>query len=334
MIRVPLSFLDHIETPVFLFAAAEPRAPSLQWLNPAAATACEAAPEALSGMSPSALWGDDAGLLEKRFAASLKDGRCRFTSLELSPGKEHHMMFFAVAGKSRQKHQIVMICTGRRDEAVTLNPEPTFVGLASEGLQGPLRNMRVLLESMEETPDRPVSAFSDAIDTLKRVCDRAFDKISETVVYCRTRMAPQHQAVIDFHQLVMRVAVQEDPYDLSDIAVPHVDISTDQVALSAAMTALMARAFREGCRGITVDVSVEETGDGLLAVTVEDTGPVLAADEIAALRFGRWHDGVPFGLCALRQLVKERGGSVNASSLSGKSQVRFTLPGRFDTPQA
>lgn len=334
MIRVPLSFLDHVAAPVFVFARSDGRDPVLLWLNATAAEACAGQRAALTGLAPTEIWGPRADMLQKRLVAALRDGKRRTAVFEVTPGVPRRVVLSAVARGRSAPDRVVMTSLDAVHPAGSLHHEPTFIGLAALGLQGPLRNIRVLLDLMAENPDLPVSAFSGTLGTIGRVCDRAFDKITETITYCLTRLAPAREEPVSLRTLVDRVAALQDQERTAKITCPAIELRTDTVALSAIVAALMVRAFHAGPAGVGFDLSVEAGPGEMLAFSVEETGPALAADEIAALDRGRWFEGVPFGISALRQLVTDRGGTLQVDRTQAGTRFRFTLPGRFGGRQA
>jgi CheY-like chemotaxis protein/nitrogen-specific signal transduction histidine kinase len=108
-------------------------------------------------------------------------------------------------------------------------------------------------------------------------------------------------------------------------------LRADDFRLSQILTNLIGNAVKFTAKG-SIDVSASYA-DGLLEVTVEDTGPGIPGDRIEAVFTAfeqadasatRAFGGTGLGLAIVRELVRLMGGSVSVSSEPGKGS-RFTV---------
>jgi two-component system phosphate regulon sensor histidine kinase PhoR len=85
-----------------------------------------------------------------------------------------------------------------------------------------------------------------------------------------------------------------------------------------------------------VEVSAREAGDGMVEISVKDSGIGIPAEDVPRL-FERFYrvdkarsrelGGTGLGLAIVKHLVRSQGGSVHVDSEAGKgSTFRFTLP--------
>lgn len=112
-----------------------------------------------------------------------------------------------------------------------------------------------------------------------------------------------------------------------------IPVEGDPVRLGQVIGNLLSNAARYCRAGDTVTVSVAANGDeGLLTVT--DTGPGIAADELPHVFDRLWRGqgadrvgGSGIGLAVVRELVTAHGGRVEATS-DGRhgTQIAVTLP--------
>ena len=110
---------------------------------------------------------------------------------------------------------------------------------------------------------------------------------------------------------------------------PMEPLAIDPVRVREVLTNVLANAIRHSSGGV-VSVAAAES-DGLIAVSVRDTGSGIPADVLPHIfeRFTRADDspGAGLGLAIAKSLVEAHGGTIAATSAPGQgTEVRFTLP--------
>jgi two-component system OmpR family sensor kinase/two-component system sensor histidine kinase BaeS len=113
-----------------------------------------------------------------------------------------------------------------------------------------------------------------------------------------------------------------------DGVLPQAEI--DPVRMREVLSNLLSNALRYTPRGGSVRVGAS-TADGLVRVSVRDTGPGIAADALPHV-FDRFYKseesrGAGLGLAIAKSLVVAHGGEIEATSTLGQgTEMRFTLP--------
>ncbi|TMC56317.1 MAG: hypothetical protein E6J19_09435, partial [Chloroflexi bacterium] len=103
--------------------------------------------------------------------------------------------------------------------------------------------------------------------------------------------------------------------------------------LKQVLVNLLSNAVKFTPDGGQVGVKADRT-DGVVTIAVSDTGPGIAADDLAKLfrEFGqtasaRGHEGTGLGLVLAKRIVELHGGRIWVDSELGRgSTFRFTLP--------
>lgn len=104
------------------------------------------------------------------------------------------------------------------------------------------------------------------------------------------------------------------------------EINGDPALFRRAVTNLVSNALRHTPEGGTVTLVIGRPDDESVAVTVRDTGPGIATEELPRIfdRFYRTDDGVPLsegtglGLAITKSIVELHGGAITAESAPGK----------------
>lgn len=119
--------------------------------------------------------------------------------------------------------------------------------------------------------------------------------------------------------------------DSAQVDPAHGRVSGDPLRMQQVVTNLLANAVKYNRSGGRVDVSTEAVDDHVL-LHVRDTGPGLAAEQVAQLfrpfeRLGQDHgpiEGAGLGLTISRQLARAMGGDITVQSTPGEGSI-FTL---------
>jgi len=124
---------------------------------------------------------------------------------------------------------------------------------------------------------------------------------------------------------------------------PSPTLLCDTSKLKQCLSNLLSNAIKFTPAGGRISLSAEVTGNGELAITIQDTGVGIASTDIPTVMapfgqvetaFQRAHPGTGLGLPLTRALIELHGGSLHIDSLLGKgTAVTLTLPqSRFTVP--
>lgn len=129
------------------------------------------------------------------------------------------------------------------------------------------------------------------------------------------------------------VLAEEKEIHLSVIG--HGTVSGDRLMLRRAISNLLSNALRYTPVGGTVTVRIETQGDEAVKLTVENTGPCIAAEHLPRL-FDRFYrtdsarqrttEGSGLGLAITRSILIAHGGDVSVSSAEGITRFTLSLP--------
>ncbi len=117
--------------------------------------------------------------------------------------------------------------------------------------------------------------------------------------------------------------------------VGHGTVSGDRLMLRRAISNLLSNALRYTPVGGMVTVRIETQGDEAVKLTVENTGPCIAAEHLPRL-FDRFYrtdsarqrttEGSGLGLAITRSILIAHGGDVSVSSAEGITRFTLSLP--------
>jgi len=110
----------------------------------------------------------------------------------------------------------------------------------------------------------------------------------------------------------------------------------DPLRLEQVLQNLAANALRHTPVGGTIELKAEPAGEGLVALTVRDTGEGIPADHLGSI-FDRFYKvdasrgaaagGSGLGLSIVKAIVERHGGTVQAESAPGRgTTMRVVLP--------
>jgi signal transduction histidine kinase len=208
-------------------------------------------------------------------------------------------------------------------------------------LRTPLTSLQGYLEALA---DGVVEATPEILRTVHEEIVRITRLLEELDRLARVGEASSARArePIDLAALVRRVSAIYAP-DLAtrgitlrlDLADGQPPISGDPDAIGQVLTNLLQNAARYTNDGGEVVVEVGPDGRGALRCAVENTGPVIAPEELPLIwerlyrvdpSRARTSGGAGIGLAIVRQIVEEHGGRVGATSAGGRTRIWFQLP--------
>jgi signal transduction histidine kinase len=211
-----------------------------------------------------------------------------------------------------------------------------FVANASHELRTPLTFERSLLEVALADPDITCS-------DLRAVCQRVLVSnqqqgglIEALLALARSQRGMQHRAALDLAILAGRaLADTRDGTIEVDVTLNSAPVSGDPALIERLIANLVDNALRHNVTNGSVTVSTGVV-NGLSALRVRNTGPVIQPDEVDSLfePFQRLHatrthghDGAGVGLSIVAAIAKAHGATITAQpGAQGGLSVNVTFP--------
>lgn len=220
-----------------------------------------------------------------------------------------------------------------------------FLAVMSHELRTPLNAIGGYAELMEMGVRGPISEQQRAdLHRIQQSQKHLLGLINQVLNYTRVESGAVHYALDD-------VPVAEALAAAEALVAPQVRAKRLRYVLAACDRSIHARADREKLQQILLNllanaIKFTDAGgevrvacaaaEGVVTITVEDTGVGIAADKLAAVfepfvqvdqRFAREHEGVGLGLAISRDLARGMGGDLTALSTLGEgSTFALTLP--------
>lgn len=187
--------------------------------------------------------------------------------------------------------------------------------------------------------DTPV--LEEVAATINRVVSEG-RRASEIVTRIRSflRKQPAQQDWIEIGEIVEEAGLLVERELSKDNIALRVEIEPDlpsihgdriqlqQVLVNLIINAGQAMSGKSGPRAVTLRATVAEGGS--LAITVQDTGPGIAPDDLPRLFeafFTTKHGGMGMGLAICRTTVEAHGGKLTAENVPGSGAIfRLTIP--------
>jgi len=210
--------------------------------------------------------------------------------------------------------------------------QQNFVADAAHELRTPLAALKLQVLSLERADGE--EARKVAMGRISAGIERATRLVEQLLVLARQEAGASEGAApapVDLAELARRTVG-----DMVDLGLQHADAAQVQgqaSALAILMRNLVDNAVKYTPEGGTVDVAVHVT-DGVPVLTVEDSGPGIAAEERERV-FDRFYRiagseaaGSGLGLAIIRAIAERHGAklALDASSRLGGLLVRVTFP--------
>lgn len=183
--------------------------------------------------------------------------------------------------------------------------------------------VRAVLERIKRSGGRISALLQDLLDVDKIRHGRfKVEPAAERIGPLVAEAIESLRAIADQKKLTLTQRIDE----------PDIEVSADRDRIFQVLTNLLGNAFKFTPAGGAIHVEVTRLGDGV-SVAVRDTGPGIAADDLAHVFERGWHakpadgGGTGLGLFLARGIVEAHGGRIRAESSLGKgSTFSFTLP--------
>jgi signal transduction histidine kinase len=222
----------------------------------------------------------------------------------------------------------------------------SFVANVSHELRTPVAiiqgNLERLISDGESNGDtleqrRTLEMLHRETLTLSRLIDDLFTmaRIEETTLPLETTSLRLHEIAADVVDGIREVAWEQRRVSVESLVPATLPpVIADRTRLRQILGNLLYNALRHTPEGGLIVVNAERE-DGMLRVSVSDTGVGISEDELARVfdrfyqveRAGRHAEGSGLGLSIVKQLVEAQGGTIGAESVAGQGTTfRFTLP--------
>jgi signal transduction histidine kinase len=206
-------------------------------------------------------------------------------------------------------------------------------------IQGNLERLIADGDSNGDTPEqrRTLEMLHQETLTLSRLIDDLFTmaRIEETTLPLETTSLRLHEIASDVVDGIREVAWEQRRVSVESLVPADLPpVIADRTRLRQVLGNLLYNALRHTPEGGLIVVNAERE-DGMMRVSVSDTGVGISEEELARVfdrfyqveRAGRHAEGSGLGLSIVKQLVEAQGGTISAESVAGQGTTfRFTLP--------
>lgn len=296
--------------------------------------------------------------------------------IEVTHSHELHQALRTVLSKPAEQHRLE-IAMGRRRVAAVITAVPAdgdhaagptglvvlqdvtelhrlerarrdFVANIGHELRTPLASIKLLVETLTHSVRDDPEATQDFLSRIDVEVDGLTQLVRELLELSRLEsgQVPLDRKAIDMRALLDRAATRLRAQAERNGVSIEVDASpalpaayADADRVEQVLVNLLHNAIKFNHPGGRVTLRAEPTGDGLLQVSVEDTGTGIPPDDLPRIfeRFykvdkartaGREREGgTGLGLAVARHIVQAHGGTIRAESVYGTgSTFVFTLP--------
>lgn len=233
----------------------------------------------------------------------------------LSPVFDHDDVVVGVIGiaeditsyKQRQFHALDSVVESKRlSEEISL-----FTGLAAHDLRGPLRQIRLVTELVEDGFVDQGDGKVELLSMIKNVSDLALEKLDEVLKHARAFMGVNDsKAQVDFGHLCSDLAAILDPLSRIEVSYPNAHIIVESVALQVELRNILDNALRHATSKVHIDLQKPGSARNMLEIRVSDDGPGFAySNEMLDMMKNKSADpNRGYGLETVARLATSRGG--------------------------
>ncbi|HYI14739.1 MAG TPA: HAMP domain-containing sensor histidine kinase [Thermomicrobiales bacterium] len=206
-------------------------------------------------------------------------------------------------------------------------------------IQGNLERLIADAESSGDSPEerRTLDMLHRETLTLSRLIDDLFTmaRIEETTLPLATTALRVSEVAAEVVDGIREVAWEQRRVSVESLVPADLPpVVADRTRLRQILGNLLYNALRHTPEGGLIVVNAERE-DGMLRITVSDTGVGISEEELHRVfdrfyqveRAGRHAEGSGLGLSIVKQLVEAQGGTIGAESVAGQGTTfHFTLP--------
>jgi two-component system phosphate regulon sensor histidine kinase PhoR len=223
-----------------------------------------------------------------------------------------------------------------------------FVANIGHELRTPLASIKLLVETLTHSVREDAEATQDFLSHIDVEVDGLTQLVRELLELSRLEsgQVPLDRKTVDLSQLLERAAArlrtQAERNDVSITVDTNPLLPTayaDPDRVEQVLVNLLHNAVKFNHPAGRVTLRAEDSGDGLLRVSVEDTGPGIPPEDLPRI-FERFYKvdkarsgsreregGTGLGLAVAKHIVQAHGGQIWAESVYGASSTfYFTLP--------
>ncbi|MDX1419373.1 MAG: HAMP domain-containing sensor histidine kinase [Rubricoccaceae bacterium] len=223
-----------------------------------------------------------------------------------------------------------------------------FFSIISHDLRGPMGALLGLAEVAEHRLDRHDDGeLVEMAALMHRSAENLYGLLINLLEWSRLQTGQMRVTPVwvDLHALaaatveVLAAPAAEKGIWLKNRVAPGTSVQADETMLRSVLLNLVGNGLKFTPEGGSVTVRAER-GDGVVAVTVEDTGVGMSGDDVERLfrveqtrsRTGTAGErGSGLGLVLCKEMIERHGGAITVQSAPGAgSRFRFTLPLTLD----
>ncbi|MEM7439958.1 MAG: hypothetical protein AAF393_10185 [Pseudomonadota bacterium] len=200
-----------------------------------------------------------------------------------------------------------------------------MISLAGHQLRGPLRNIRVLLDLLQDT-----AAFNpdqvELFDAMRAMAHRAENAVGDVVTHCLTASDDHGATTFAFQDVVNHLLDTLDPDQIAYVEFPSAHVTCQKAVLAGLLQCLMKRCLTplHPLARARIGLSAE---DGMLNISLSSQDANLSAQEAQFLAGGSFKPGLSFGLISAREICRQKGGTITLANCSDGVELELTLPG-------
>lgn len=201
-----------------------------------------------------------------------------------------------------------------------------LISLAGHQLQGPLRNIRVLIDLVQETGAVSTDQ-AELLDAVRQMANRAEASIRDVVTYSFAAAEEREASQIKLQDMVADIMDVLDPDMIANVDASPVTVTAPRLVLDGILRSLLKRCLTPLKPKAAALVEIA-ANDNVLDFHITATDLELLPDERQLLEGGRARSGLPFGLLGAREVCRKNGGTLGLVENDDEVVLRFTLPGR------
>lgn len=216
-----------------------------------------------------------------------------------------------------------------------------FIRLAAHDLRAPLRRVKSIAGMLRDFADPSTEdgeEIGELLDLLDKVAANAGALIGDVLAHGLAMDAESFAEEFDFGELCRGVLAYLDPQGRCEANIRPARAFGDKTAAQIVLRNLIENALKHGEEGATqrLDLSLRPYRGGFFEISVRDHGVGFSDPAVLFLKSGRLRTDSGYGLLGVRNLVRDRGGSITAANAKDGpgAVVSFTLPGEFIACQA
>lgn len=209
-----------------------------------------------------------------------------------------------------------------------------FIYMAAHDLRSPMRSVHILADFLREDFSDLGDGKLDLIDKLENVSVQAISMLDEILQHAEITGTQESMETFNLSDLCNDILDMLDPNELNERCIDDTAIHADRVATQIVVRNLIDNALKHNPdSSVSLQIKTESMGAGFFAVTVKDNGQGMINPKLLFGSSDTPRSKSGFGLLAVRNLIKTRGGQIfsDAPEKGTGLSVTFTLPGTIQS---